>query len=193
MNTPAHVVLNLLVVGRGRGEAWKPILLGALLPDLPILLMYVVERGLLGTPEVVIWQERYFAEGWQLFVDLFNSLPLLFVAWAGARFRGAVFLEILFLSMAVHAGGDFLTHPDDAHRHFLPLSEWRFRSPLSYWDPAHHGRFFMVAELAMLLLGSLWLVARGDRAVRRLAVGTLAISALFVAFALVVWAPLAEP
>ena len=192
VNTPAHVVLNLLVVGRGRGKPWKPILLGALLPDLPMLVMYAVERGLLGTSEAIIWQERYFADGWQLFIDLPNSLPLIFVAWAIARFRASAFLEILFLSMALHAGTDLLTHHADAHRHFLPLSDWRFRSPISYWDPAHQGRPFMALELAMLLIGSLWLVARGDPAVRRLAVLILVVSALFIGFALAVWAPLAE-
>ena len=192
MNTPAHVVLNLLVVGRGVGQPWVPILVGALLPDLPMVGMYVVERFALGTPEAVIWEERYFSAGWQLFVDVFNSLPFMAVGFALAWWRGSGFFQVLFLSMALHGVADLLTHHEDAHRHFLPLSAWRFRSPVSYWNPAFHGRTFLLLELGMLVAGSGWLIVRGAPAVRRLAWGVLAFTVLFVAFALLVWGPLGE-
>ncbi len=192
MNTPAHVVLNLLVVGKGSGQPWKPILLGALLPDLPMVVMYAIERGMLGTPEIVIWQERYFSEGWQLFVDVFNSLPLMLVAYGIARFRSWRFLEFMALSMLLHASADLLVHNDDAHRHFLPMSSWRLESPVSYWDPKHFGHIFAPIELASVLVGSVWLMLRGDgAAVRRLGAGALVVTTLFVVFALLVWGPLA--
>ena len=87
MNTPAHAVLNLLVLGRReRPELLSPIALGALTPDLPMVWFYFREKVLCGTPEVVIWSESYFAPGWQRLFDLFNSLPLIAlgaaVAWA---------------------------------------------------------------------------------------------------------------
>jgi len=37
MNAPAHIILNAVVLGRGRTRAdWLPITAGALLPDLPL-------------------------------------------------------------------------------------------------------------------------------------------------------------
>lgn len=193
VNTPAHVVLNLLVVGRGRGQPWVPILAGALVPDLPILVMVAVERGLLGTSEVLIWQDRYFTSSWQLFIDAFNSLPLIALGWLLARWRGSRFLQLMFLSMGLHAATDFLVHHDDAHRHFLPLSGWRFSSPVSYWDPRHFGQFFLGAELLLVVFGSRYFIGRNqDRPVRLLGAGILAATALFIAFAVVFWRGLGE-
>ncbi len=61
MNTPAHAVLNLALLGSGRGrEFTRPILAGALLPDLPILLFYLWERPVEGSSEALIWSEAYF-------------------------------------------------------------------------------------------------------------------------------------
>ena len=94
-------------------------------------------------------------------------------------------------SMALHVGLDFLTHHDDAHRHLLPFSDWRFASPVSYWDPAFYGTWFAAAELLLVVAGNRWLGAQGrSPAVRRVATGLLVVTALFVAFALLVWVPL---
>ncbi len=52
MNTPAHVVLNALVLGRGTGrEHWAPITAGALVPDLPMFGFYLYQRAVLDAPE----------------------------------------------------------------------------------------------------------------------------------------------
>ena len=192
MNTPAHVVLNLLVVGRGprsdRPQPWLPVLLGALVPDLPMVVFYAIERGLLGTPEHVVWDQAYFEEGWQLFIDAFNSLPLiglgLLVAWR----RRCVALQLFFLSMGLHAATDLLVHHDDAHRHFLPLSTWRFRSPVSYWDPQHFGQVFAAAE-ALFVAGGCALLLRRDRPrpVRWVAGFTAAAYVAFAVFAIRMW------
>lgn len=193
MNTPAHVVLNLLVVGRGGGQPWKPILLGALLPDLPMVVMYLIERGLLGTPELVIWQDRYYSVGWQFFIDVFNSMPMIAMALVIAYARRWSFVQVLLWSMALHVSMDFLTHHDDAHRHFLPFSDWRFESAVSYWDPKHHGWIFAPLEFLFVVAGSGWLTSRGRGvAVRRLGVGILVATVLLIAFALIVWAPLGD-
>ena len=68
MNTPTHVVLNALVLGHGRWRPqWLAITGGALVPDLPMVVFYLVERVALGTPERAIWSTRYFDPGWQMF------------------------------------------------------------------------------------------------------------------------------
>ena len=58
---------------------------------------------------------------------------------------------IIFLSMIVHDFCDLPLHNDDAHRHFLPFSHYRFISPVSYWDPKYYGQFVAFGELSLVL------------------------------------------
>ena len=189
MNTPAHVVLNLVALGRNRARFhWLPVLLGSLLPDLPLFVFYLVTRGILHLPERTIWSTTYFEPAWQLFVDVFNSLPLVvlgsLLAW---RFRSRWWLAF-FVSMGLHCVVDLLLHHDDAHRHFLPLSDFRLASPVSYWDPRHYGHLFLAAEALLVAAGSGILMRRSEpRAVRWLGGATLALYLLGGAWALVAW------
>jgi hypothetical protein len=52
-------------------------------------------------------------------------------------------------SALLHSIIDFLCHRDDAHMHFWPLTEWRFRSPVSYWDGNYYGHQFSLFEAAL--------------------------------------------
>ena len=161
MNTPAHAILNLVLLGRReRRHRVGPILAGAVLPDLPIFGFYLWQRLAMGLPEAQIWREVYFRESWQNLFDLFNSVPLvgtgLLVALASRSPRATFF----FSSMLLHFAFDFPFHHDDAHRHFYPLSHFRFESPLSYWDPHHYGHWVALTELGAVLLGSLFLWRR---------------------------------
>ncbi|MEQ9571409.1 MAG: hypothetical protein RLN95_04890, partial [Nitratireductor sp.] len=52
-------------------------------------------------------------------------------------------------SALLHSLIDFLTHRADAHMHLWPLSDWRFRSPVSYWDPDYYGNWFGLFEAAL--------------------------------------------
>ena len=82
MNTPAHIIVNLLILGKK--DEPKPqfvIAADAALPDLPIIAFYAIEKLMWRTPEAVIWTERYYQEGWQNVIDTFNSLPLLLVGF----------------------------------------------------------------------------------------------------------------
>jgi len=186
MNTPAHAILNALVLGRGTWRReWLPITAGALLPDLPMLLFYLHQRVVLAVPERVIWSERYFEPAWQAFFDVFNGLPLLalgaLLAWL-ARARAWL---ALFASMGLHALCDLALHHDDAHRHLFPLSDWRLASPVSYWDPAHHGDLFLAAEAGLVALGGLVLLRRRDPPAWRPLGGVLL--ATYVAFLGFAW------
>ena len=53
---------------------------------------------------------------------------------------------------------------DDAHRHFYPLSDYRFISLVSYWDPRHYGTVAMPAELLTVAAR-----VQAERAVSRVA------------------------
>ena len=188
MNTPAHIVLSAVVLGRGRGRAhWLAITGGALLPDLPMFGFYFYERVGLGRSEAEIWSELYFDPGWQQFFDLFNSLPLIALGVGLALWKHRSAALVFLLSMALHVVADLPVHREDAHGHFFPISSWRFESPISYWDPEHYGRLVGSLELLGVVLGSIVLVRRRGPW-RFIGLGCLSLYALFLSFALRVWA-----
>ena len=79
-------------------------------------------------------------------------------------------------------------HHDDAHAHFRPISDWRFESPISYWDSEHYGNVFGALEMLFVLGGSGLLVFRsGIRAWRIVGALTLLSCALFIGYAVMVW------
>lgn len=189
MNTPTHVMVNALALGRGRWRAhWLAITAGAVAPDLSMVLLYAYERVVRGTPERVIWSTRYFDPDWQLVVDLFNSLPLIgvgaLVAW---RLRSTAWL-VFWASMALHCVTDLLVHREDAHAHFFPVSSWRFISPVSYWDPRHYGWLVGPLEVLLIVLGAVVLFRSEILAWRRIGRGVLVASLTFVLFAMTMWA-----
>ena len=189
MNSPTHVVANLLCAGRGRPELLLPVALGAFAPDAPMFVLYAFERFVFGRPEEWIWTVGYYQAYWQDTVDLFNSLPLTLVAAVIALALKRRAWAAFFASMAVHALCDLLVHHGDAHRHFWPLSDWRFASPVSYWEPQHYGRWFSAAELVLGVAGALWL-RRTHAAVawmRRFAVALLVSYAALIAVVVFVW------
>jgi hypothetical protein len=163
-----------------------PVVLGAVLPDLPIFTFYAYEKLVLHVPEGQVWRVDYFASAWQPVIDGLHSFVLigllLVVAWRLRLPRTLAFAASLFL----HSLCDFPVHHDDAHRHFFPLSDWRFRSPISYWDPRHHGALGAALEV-LSVWGALLALARRHRSVwARAAFGLTAVlygAAWFAAYA----------
>ncbi len=180
MNTPAHIVLNLLCIGRQDSTSVLiPVAIGGLLPDLPMFLFYGIEK-LKGTPERVIWRQAYYEPGWQNFIDLFNSIPLLLVGLGLAFWLGSRSSVLLFVSMLLHIAGDLPLHHDDGHRHLFPLSDWRFESPVSYWDPNHYGNIVTVVEVLAVIAGCALLLTCYHSWAGRIGVGI--VGALYVAY-----------
>jgi hypothetical protein len=183
------MVASLLLLGRGpHPELLAPIAVGAVLPDSPMLIFYAWERGVLGTAERVIWSSSYWDPGWQAAIDSLNSLPLIALGLLLSWRLGAPRMLALFASMALHCLCDLAVHHDDAHRHLFPFSDWRFASPVSYWDPAHHGRIFAGFEIVGVLVGSAWLARRSRQLGLRLLLAAICgVYALYIAWAIVVW------
>lgn len=186
MNTPAHAIVNLLLVpGQMRQRYAGAIIIGALLPDAPMLAFYVWAR-LSGLSEAHIWKSGYFDPAWQAVFDGFHSFPLLIVFALCARLAKLRWLMLMLLSMLLHAAFDFPLHHQDAHHHFFPFSDWRFESPVSYWDPAFHGQYIGALELFVVLAGGGWLMRQ--HAGLRPAIGAILMLYLaFWAFAVLVW------
>ncbi|RMG87995.1 MAG: hypothetical protein D6708_12160 [Candidatus Dadabacteria bacterium] len=185
MNTQSHAILTTAVVraalgrrGRGVPRLNVVVALGALAPDLPIFGFFFWATFVERLPQGVIWGEVYFRPGWQALVSAFHSFPLwaalagvaLWRGWARtALFAGAGFLASL---------EDFFLHNEDAHAHFWPFSDYRFRSPVSYWDPAHHGVAASLAETAAVLAATWWLWPRVETRWGRAVLAVAALSLL---------------
>lgn len=159
MNTPAHVIVNLLVLSRNKNtKTVGSIVIGSILSDIPMFLFYGWVKFVQKLPESKIWSEAYYYGNWQNFFDLFNSLPLFIVGYLIAKQRKSNWFCFFFASLMLHVAGDFLLHNDDAHRHFFPISDWRFQSPVSYWNPDHFGHIIGPIEAVIVILGIMVLV-----------------------------------
>lgn len=164
MNTPAHALIAVAsLAGGSRRPFARQALVGALLPDLPMLGFYLWQRAYIGLSEREIWSDTYFRADWQLFFDTFNSAPIVLAGLALASLARPVVrrpLQVFFGAMLLHIATDLPLHHDDGHRHFLPLSDWRFESPVSYWDPSHGGAVGAGLEVACVLAASIVLWRR---------------------------------
>lgn len=166
MNTPSHAIINLaLLMNVTEQPAVLAVTAGAIAPDLPMFVFYAWVKGIRKLPEGQIWTEAYYHPFWQTCIDLCHSIPLAGLTAWGCWQLGWLPAALFFISMILHSLGDLPVHNDDAHKHFLPLSQYRVISPLSYWDPKHYGRQVAFVEMLLVLgtsvltfpiLGNIW-------------------------------------
>ena len=189
MNTPAHAVAGLLLLaGPGRSRLILPVFLGSIAPDLPMILFYAQAKLLARLPEDQIWSQAYYHPWWQAVFDLAGSLPLIALGAVLARFLGWTRSFFFLAALGLHALADLLLHHHDAHRHFLPFSDWRFLSPVSYWDPAHYGAYAAPLEAGLVLLGSVILWRRfSDPGPRLLVTCLVAVYIVYGIYVFLVW------
>ncbi|MEL7543966.1 MAG: cobalamin biosynthesis protein CobQ [Pseudomonadota bacterium] len=180
MQTPTHLLVAAAVLAAPQAPRRNTALIaGALLPDLSIYVLFAWSK-IARIPERQVWDVIYWQEPWQTLSALSNSVPLwglvLAMGMLVARsWRTAgILIVVTAVAALLHLALDFPFHHDDAHKHFWPLTDWRFASPLSYWDPAHHGRSVAIAEVALAVgcVVVLWLRFASWR-VRGILVGAL--------------------
>lgn len=175
MNTPAHIIINLFLLNPQDKAPilLTPVVAGSILPDASMFVFYFWEKVVLKTPERMIWSQSYYQPFWQTLSAISNSIPLVCVGLLisiSARSRWGI---LLFSSMLLHLFGDFPLHSEDAHRHFFPFSDWRFHSPLSYWDPNHYGHIVGAIEFLTVIVGCLILLVQYQSWEGKLAVGSI--------------------
>lgn len=158
MNTPTHILVGMAVLARG-GATWRNIavLCGAVVPDLSIYVLLVWSK-LRGVPDWMIWREVYWQEPWQSVSAISNSVPLYVGLLLAGRYWRADLVWVFAAAALFHMGLDFPFHNSDAHKHFWPLADWRFNSPLSYWDHRHFGSYVGIFEImvALICVAVLW-------------------------------------
>lgn len=184
MNTQSHVLMGALLFGRKMPNlAWAGAL-GGLVPDLPMFAIIGYLRAS-GRQFEEIFGKLYWEHWWQVA----NAVGHNFILWSAVCVSGYLAsrsksasrqkqgaLAFAFSGAALlHSSVDFLCHRNDGHMHFWPLTEWRFVSPISYWDSAHYGNQFALFETTLGVLSAILLF----RTFRHSAVRTaLAISAI---------------
>ena len=169
MNTQTHLLVAAAIFAKPDApKRNSALIVGALLPDAAIFALFGWAM-VNGVPQGELWGRIYFSEPMLTLTAIGNSAPLFIAlallgwAWAKARsdepLAALPTLTVLGLAALTHLAGDFPVHVNDAHPHLWPFSDWRFRSPVSYWDNAHHGRAFGVFEAALgIALASLLFV-----------------------------------
>lgn len=137
--------------GPGLRRAAAAALAGGLAPDLSVMVMIGWERLVNQRSWEMIFGYDYRDPFWQGVFAVDNSIPLwaglALAAWAARRRSLAIFAA----AGLVHVLCDLPLHHEDARAQLFPVSDWVWRAPLSYWDPARHAG--IVAPLEALLAG----------------------------------------
>ncbi|WP_371395993.1 hypothetical protein [Fretibacter rubidus] len=183
MNSPTHSLLALAILSK-RGERRRnvAVFIGALIPDLLIYIWAPYQMFIKGETQTNIWDVLYFAPPMQTGIALFNSIPIyLLLAAIGFIKRGTTWGKlVLFFALAalIHMATDFPVHGHDAYRHFWPLSDFRFHSPISYWEVDHHARWVSLVEALIALSAIIVLWRRFPKLWVKIILGVLALGYL---------------
>jgi hypothetical protein len=162
MITTSHAILNCALLGRkGKPQRHWPALLGAVFPDLPMILFFFLIPTLSRLFRLSLPGRFYYFPYYRVFIDWGHSIPL---ALAGILVFGLLKKEwgwVFSLSMLLHDFEDFFVHAVYPHEHFVPFSHWRFYGPLSYYDPEYHGALVATLEWALVAYCAWVLYKRG--------------------------------
>ena len=155
MNTPTHCLVALALLSKKADPKrnWV-VFVGSLIPDAFIFVAWIWLTVIERQPQSRIWNEIYFDAPMQLAASLFNSFPIyLGLLGVGIISRGKYVGRalIVFSSAALlHIALDFPVHNHDAYAHFWPITDWRFISPLSYYEGDHHARWVSLVEWSIV-------------------------------------------
>lgn len=152
MNTLAHIVVASAALTRPASPKRNlAVLAGAFLPDLSMFVFFAWSR-VQGWSGEETWNVQYWNEPWQTLGSISNSAVLFGLLLGLALWRHWHMVASLSAAALIHIAFDLPLHADDAHRHFWPLTDWRFVSPVSYWDPDHHGFLGGAIETGVTLI-----------------------------------------
>ena len=184
MNTPAHVIFAAAAFARPyERKRSLAALAGALAPDLSLYLMTGWAIWIAGQSPHYVFDTLYFSEGWQRVFRVDNSFFVWGTAFGLAWWLGARAAMVFAASGLLHLAFDLPLHHDDGRPHFWPLTDWVFRSPVSYWDNAHHAGIVGPLETGLSLVFCAVLMRRFPSLRSRLLIAALAavqLSPLFI-------------
>lgn len=174
MMTTTHVLMAAALTTRPhmKGALITFGWLGGFVPDAPMFMMVAASR--MGATETQnLWRQPdglYWTWPWGTAIDYSHSIPIWgvllllgYLLWRRARDRWREIGLIVFVVAAgafLHSFVDLLVHTNDAHAQFLPVSEWRFHSPVSYYQRDHYGLWVGLLEAAIGISIAVWIVTR---------------------------------
>jgi hypothetical protein len=160
MITPSHLIYSWALARKTEKnndsdqKRTLAFVLGALFPDTPTYIFFLVCGVILGIPHEILWDDMYFNSGWSIPINLTHSFIIWPIVIAFSGYFGWKLLKWFSISAFFHSIVDFFVHTDDAYRHFYPFSDWKFKSPVSYWNNAEYGQYvsFFDSTLVIALL-----------------------------------------
>lgn len=187
MNTIAHIIISSAVLTRQETPQrnWA-VVLGALVPDASMFAFFSWSRWQ-GWSGDETWNVQYWMDPWQTLGAVSNSIVLFGLLIAISLWRKWPLIAVVGAAALIHIALDFPLHADDAHRHFWPLSDWRFASPVSYWDPDANGAIGSAVETVFVLAASVILWRRFPPLKWHILFGSLAILQILVFGAQLAW------
>ncbi len=159
MNTVAHMLIASAALAKRDAPKRNWVVIGgALAPDLSMFVFFAWSR-FQGWSGNETWNVQYWTEPWQTLGAVSNSAVIFGLLCALAVWRRLDLLFVLAAAALLHIALDFPLHAEDAHRHFWPLTDWRFISPVSYWDPQSNGLLGGIIETVCVgaALAFLWM------------------------------------
>ena len=166
MNTPTHFLIHLSLKKFCKDK--KQILIssgflwGAIAPDVLLYFttiiysLYAKVFWWMDGSEIFLYMFDYLYFHHPLWIFMYNLLHSLFLVWMfliisifihnSYSKKLGFFLIWFFIWCLVHIALDVPVHHDDGPILFYPLSEYRFSSPISYWDTRHFGSYFVIFE-----------------------------------------------
>ena len=176
MNTPSHWLMTItagkLIPWAKKCPRWA-LGLGSIAPDIPLYLLsfggIYYFRNYLGWEKDRVFShlfdDLYFHDPYWIALHNFLHSPTMLLILLSlvividrVRLRLSRLSRWLYFFLGacmLHSIVDILTHNDDGPVLFFPFNwQYRFPSPISYWDRDHHGGTFMIFE-ALLDLGFL--------------------------------------
>jgi membrane-bound metal-dependent hydrolase YbcI (DUF457 family) len=150
MNTPTHMLIGAAVFARPVVPATLvAAMLGGLAPDVPMFALVLSSTRLAGIPQHEVFGTLFYSDSWQAVFAVDHSFFVWGLLLAFGHWRRHLILTAFVGAGFLHAAIDFVTHHDDARRQLWPVSDWVFRSPVSYWDPNYYGGIIGVFEVGL--------------------------------------------
>jgi len=158
MRTFSHAIITAAIGSQKKAKPGSLVafVIGSVLPDLPLGVLIVL--AVFNSPNMdaamVYMDKRYYDSA--LWIALHN-IPHSFVVMGvlslsvyAVRQKGwGRWLLWYAAGASLHIAFDILTHVMDGPLFLYPFSNFRFQSPVSYWDPNYYGRVFTVFEYSV--------------------------------------------